>query len=131
MKRLLVSAGACLRSLTTYVGRARRKPVKRLALVVGVLMGTGGALLGPATINAATKTTVNVAYVFDEPFTSYSGCLPETAMGVSDARGPGCGASIFVNALTGLPLTSPGAYTTADTTKVATFTNVPVSSVDA
>ena len=105
--------------------------IRRFVLLLGLMTCLGVSFGTSLPAAAVSKTSVNVGYIFDEPFTSYPSCPAETTMGVSDTRGPGCGASIFVQALTGTALTSPGAYTTGDLSKTATFTNVPVSAVDA
>jgi hypothetical protein len=65
---------------------------------------------------ASANTSSKVAYVTD------------FGTGSNDLSGPGSGSSIFVNALTGgAPL---GTYTTADSSKTVSVTDVAVSAVD-
>jgi len=82
-----------------------------LCATLGVI---GSALL--ASSAPAASTSSNVAYVFD------------FGTGSNDLAGPGFGSSIFVNALTGAP--AGGSYTTADSSKTVTVTDLPVAAVD-
>ena len=81
-----------------------------LSLSLFALLGLRPGALQP-TAFAATST--NVAYIFD------------FGTGVGDSGGPGSGSSIFDNAVTGSTLANGGTY------NGATFTNVPVSTIDA
>jgi Bacterial Ig-like domain (group 1) len=85
----------------------------RRILLVGMLAALAALTLA-ASASAATST--NVGYVSD--------------FGAESAKDPlFTGSSIFVNALTGSP---PGVtYTTADSTKTVTLTDVPVKAIDA
>jgi hypothetical protein len=71
-------------------------------------------LAGAST--AGASTSVSVGYVFD------------FGTGSNDEGGPGTGSSIWVNALTGRP--ANGTYTTADSSKTVTVTDMPVSKID-
>jgi len=104
-----VSGGAVAQRLAN----SRRTFVVMLLAAMGALASFGFA---PAA-QAASKTSSAVAYVTD------------FGSGSNDTCGPGCGSSIWVNALTGSP--PLGSYTTADSTKTVSVTDVPVSAVDA
>lgn len=77
------------------------------------ILSSMAAVVFPASAQAAT--THNVAYVTD------------FGSGINDAGGPGSGSSIFVNALTGSAIGSGN----TGTYNGASFTNVPVSSIEA
>jgi hypothetical protein len=85
----------------------------RRALLVGLLAALA-ALAFAASASAATST--KVAYVTD------------FGSGSNDTSGPGSGSSVFVNALTGSP--PLGTYTTADSSKTVSVTDVSVSAID-
>src|SRR4051794_34792824 len=92
------------------VSQGTRRHQRRL-LMMAVLIGISFAALLPAA-HAATST--KVAYVTD------------FGAGVNDsAFPPPGGSSIFNNAVGGVPLPNGGTY------NGATFTNVPVSTIDA
>ena len=89
---------------------ARTSRTVRTVLALAVLL-VAAAFVGPA---AQSAVSANVAYVFD------------FGSGVNDTDGPGTGSGIFVNAVTGSPI---GVGDTG-TYNGATFTNVPVSTID-
>src|SRR5260221_5002990 len=93
-----------------YVFARKSKRVTSRLLTVGMLLGLTLAAFSPAA-HAATST--KVAYVTD------------FGAGVNDsAFPPSGGSSIFNNAVGGGPLPNRGTY------NGATFTNVPISTID-
>ncbi len=99
--------------------------LQRGLAVIGAF-AAAAAMMGGRSLPVQAASTTRVAYVYDEPFNGYSFCSLENpaAQGINDPRGPGCGASLFVNALTGTP--PPGGVYNG-----ATYVNVPVPTVDA
>ena len=87
----------------------------RHVLLLGTLAVAGAALFAPSA--SALPHSVNVAYVFD------------FGAGIGDTCGPGCGSSIFTNAVTGVA-NPTGLYTTSGG-NLTHFTNVTVATVDA
>ena len=94
---------------------ARRARSARRLFTVGMLTVLAALAL---TATASAKTSEHVGYITD------------FGLGANDPLGPPSepGSSIFVNALTG---TTPGTtYTTADSSKTVSITDVPVSLID-
>lgn len=94
-----------------------------MCLVAGLVVGTS------RKASAAPISTHNVAYIYDDSLfvCGTNGC------GMNDTSGPGAGASIFVNALTGTaPGTgSTGTYTTANGVPLTvSLVNVPLSALN-
>jgi Bacterial Ig-like domain (group 1) len=90
-----------------------KRLVISLLLVASSVLGAGALTLASVPSPAHAATSVNVAYVFDDSLGS----------GVQDSSFPG--SSIFTNAVTGSPIANGGTY------NGATFTDVPVSVIDA